>query len=324
MGKKTMQNKTIVAFGEIMLRLTPPDAILNTDRFSACYGGSESNVLVALSCLGNDTRYITKLPNNDLGRSAVMHLQKYGVDCNRIVMDGSNMGMYFLEMGFASRQTKVIYARKHAEITTLTQEDLDYDWVLADCGLFHISGISFALSPTVQALCFRLLEEAKKRNIPVSFDFNYRSKLWTEEQAAPVYRNIMPYVDTVFCSRRDLTGFLGLEEETFFTAYPNVKQLVVRERDILSGDTHAIRAAVYTPQGCVAGIQKELKVLERIGGGDAFAAGYLHGAIHFDGDVARALEFAAECFTLKHTIRGDVLAATADEIGLSGLKDVKR
>jgi 2-dehydro-3-deoxygluconokinase len=319
-----MQNKTIVAFGEIMLRLTPPDSILNSTQFSACYGGSESNVLVALSCLGNSTRYLTKLPANDLGRSAVMHLQKYGVDCSRIIMDGSNMGMYFLETGFATRQTKVIYARKQAEVTTLKAGDMDYDRVFADCALFHISGISFALSASVQELCFRLLEEAKKRNIPVSFDFNYRGKLWTTQQAAPVYRKIISYVDTVFCSRLDLTAFLGLEEADFFAAYPNVKQLVVRERDILSVDTHAIRAAVYTSDGCVAETQRELKVLERIGGGDAFAAGYLHGQLHFDGDLRRTLNFAAESFALKHTIRGDVLAATAEEIGMSGLKDVKR
>ena len=200
---------------------------------------------------------------------------------------------------------------------------MDYDWVFEDCAVFHISGISFALSASVQQLCFRLLEEAKKRNIPVSFDFNYRGKLWTTQQAAPVYRKIVPYVDTVFCSRLDLTAFLGLEEAGFFAAYPNVKQLVVRERDILSMDTHAIRAAVYTSGGCVAQTQRELKVLERIGGGDAFAAGYLHGWLHFD-DVSRSLDFAAECFALKHTIRGDVLAATAEEIGMSGLKDVKR
>ena len=319
-----MSNKTVVAFGEIMLRLTPPDAILNASQFSACYGGSESNVLVALSCLGNATRYLTKLPNNDLGRSAVMHLQRFGVDCSRILLDGSNMGMYFLEAGFASRQTKVIYARKQAEVTTLTENDLDYGHALADCGLFHISGISFALSDTAKALCFRLLKEAKARKIPVSFDFNYRGKLWTEEQAAKVYREIMPYVDFVFCSRRDLTGFLGLTEERVFAVYPNVRQLVAREREILSADTHTILAAVYTADGCVAQTQKEVKVLERIGGGDAFAAGYIHGLLHFDGNVARALEFAAACFALKHTIRGDVLSATADEIGISGLKDVKR
>lgn len=322
-----MKNKTVVAFGEIMLRLTPPDSILNASQFQASYGGSESNVLVALSSLGNATRYLTKLPDNDLGRGAVMHLQKYGVDCSQVITAGSNMGMYFFEPGYASRQAKVIYARRQAEVTTLTEEDFDYDRALEDCAVLHISGISFALSPSVETLCFRLLEEAKRRNIPVSFDFNYRAKLWSVEQARAVYQRILPYTDIVFCSGRDLTAFLGVTEENFFASYGNTKYLVVRERDILSPDSHAIRAWVYTPEGQQAAVQKELSILERIGGGDAFAAGFLHGLLHFDGDTPRTLAFATDCFVLKHTVRGDVLPATREELaacGSSALKDVKR
>lgn len=322
-----MKNKTVVAFGEIMLRLTPQDSILNSSSFLASYGGSESNVLVALSCLGNATRYLTKLPDNDLGRGAVMHLQKYGVDCSQVIAAGSNMGMYFFEPGYASRQAKVIYARKHAEITTLTEEDFDYTKVLDDCAVLHISGISFALSPSVEAVCFRLLKEARERNIPVSFDFNYRTKLWTVEQARAVYQRILPYVDIVFCSQQDLTAFLDVTEESFCAAYGNAKYLVARERDILSSDMHIIRASVYTPEGCVATTRKEVAVLERIGGGDAFTAGFLHGLLNFNGDTARTLDFAATCFVLKHTVRGDVLPAKQEELaacGTSALKDVKR
>ena len=319
-----MNNKTIVAFGEIMLRLTPPDSIINAAEYAASYGGSESNVLVALSSLGNATRYLTKLPDNDLGRGAVLHLQRYGVDCSQVIADGSNMGMYFFEPGFATRQAKVIYARKHAEITTLQETDLDYDRVFADCGLFHISGISFALSQSVEATCFRLLEEAKKRHIPISFDFNYRAKLWSVAEAAAVYRRIMPYADLVFCSQRDLDAFLQLSRRDFFAAYGNVQYLIVREREILSKDTHKVLAEVDTPAGTVASATREFSVLERIGGGDAFAAGFLHGWLHFAGDMTRALDFAADCIVLKHTVRGDVLAARQEEIETSVCKDVKR
>ncbi|MBR2937669.1 MAG: sugar kinase [Oscillospiraceae bacterium] len=319
-----MDNKTVVAFGEIMLRLTPPDSILNATQFGASYGGSESNVLVALSCLGNATRYLTKLPDNDLGRGAVLHLQRYGVDCSQVISAGSNMGMYFFEPGFATRPAKVIYARKHAEITTLQASDINYEKALADCAVLHISGISFALSPSVEAVCFRLLQEAKKRRIPVSFDFNYRAKLWTVAEAAAVYRRIIPYADIVFCSRRDLTAFLDVTRENFFDSYGNVEYLVVRERDILSGDTHKIRAEVYTKTGSVAATEKEFAVLERIGGGDAFAAGFLHGWLHFAGDMARTLAFAADCIALKHGVRGDVLAARQEEIETSDCKDVRR
>ena len=319
-----MQNKTVVAFGEIMLRLTPPDSILNAANFDASYGGSESNVLVTLSGLGNATRYLTKLPDNDLGRGAVMHLQRYGVDCSKVISAGSNMGMYFFEPGFAARSAKVIYARKHAEVTTLTENDFDYEQILSDCGLLHISGISFALSPSVEATCFRLLAEAKKRNIPISFDFNYRAKLWSIAQAAGVFQRIIPYTDIVFCSQRDLTAFLNVTREKFFDNYPNAQYLVVRERDILSRDTHKVSAEVFTKAGCVAKTEKEFDVLERIGGGDAFAAGFLHGWLHFGGDMAHSLDFAVGCMALKHTVRGDVLAARQDEIETSDSKDVRR
>ena len=319
-----MNNKTIVAFGEIMLRLTPPDSILNAASFDASYGGSESNVLVTLSSLGNTTRYLTKLPDNDLGRGAVLHLQRYGVDCSQIISAGSNMGMYFFEPGFAARPAKVIYARKQAEVTTLQESDFDYERVFADCGLFHISGISFALSPSVEATCFRLLKEAKKRNIPVSFDFNYRAKLWTVEQAAAVFTRVIPYTDIVFCSQRDLDAFLQIPREKFFDSYPDVEYLVVRERDILGKDTHKVRAQVYTKVGPAAEAEKEFDVLERIGGGDAFAAGFLHGWLHFAGNMARTLAFAMDCIALKHTVRGDVLAARQEEIETSDCKDVRR
>lgn len=322
-----MKKKTVVAFGEIMLRLTPEDSLINAGAYQALYGGSESNVLVTLSCLGNATRYLTKLPDNDLGWGAVLHLQKYGVDCSHVISAGSNMGIYFFQPGYAARQAKVIYARKQAEVTTLTEDAFDYDQVLADCAVLHISGISFALSPTVEALCFRLLEEAKRRGIPVSFDFNYRAKLWSIEQAQAVYQKIMPYVSVVFCSQRDLTAFLDTTPQTLVDTYQNIQTLVVRERDILSMDTHRIRTAVYTREGQAAAAEKEIAVLERIGGGDAFAAGFLHGWLGFAGDMERALNFAVNCFMLKHTLRGDVLAVKQEEVdacGNASLKDVKR
>ena len=312
------EEKRIVAFGEIMLRFTPEKkdgSIAGSKGFQASYGGTESNVLVALSTMGNATRYLTKLPDNDLGTGAIRHLERYGVDCGSIVSAGNNLGMYFLEESTPTRPAKVIYARKQAEVTTIKPEDIDYDAAFADCSLFHISGISFALSPSVQETCFRLIDEAKKRNIPVSFDFNYRSKLWSEEEAAKIYARIVPLVDIVMGSRLDLTGFLGIAPEDYFRHYPNTKYLSLREREILSPGLHRIKASLYTPEdGCVATTQKDSLLLERIGGGDAYAAGFLHGLLHFEKDYAKILDYAASCFVLKNTVRGDILALSSGEI----------
>lgn len=322
-----MSSKNIVAFGEIMLRLTPQASILNANEYKAVYGGTESNILVELSALGNSTRYLTKLPDNDLGLGAVMHLKRYGVDCSEVKLSGDNMGMYFLEKGFGVRPAKVIYSRKHAEITTLKENDFDFDKVFSDTALFHISGISFALSSSVRDLCFRLLEEAKKRNIPVSFDFNYRAKLWSIEEAAEVYKRIIPFANIVFCSGRDLEAFLNITKKDFFNVYKEAEWLVVREREILSENKHIIKTEAITKDGVAAVTEKQAHILERIGGGDAFAAGFIHGYLNFGSDIDRTLNFAADCFVIKATQEGDVLYMSEKEINalsLYSLKDVKR
>ena len=323
-------DKYIAAFGEIMLRLTPPDknAITNASSFSAFYGGSESNVLVALSSFGNKTRFISALPQNDVGLSAIKHLNGFGVDTSLVTKRGDTMGMYFLEEGFGERPSKVIYARKYAEITRLSKDDFNFDEVFSNCGLFHISGISFALSNSVKDLCFSFLEEAKKRGIQISFDFNYRSKLWSIEDAKEVYKEIIPFADIVFCSQKDLETFLDISGCSYFKKYPHTKYLIVREREISPSGTHKIKADIYSDKSEKASCEcKEFNVLERIGGGDAFDAGVLHALMKNGKNLEEALAFGAACFVLKHTVKGDVLSMSESEIYgyLNNVsKDVKR
>ncbi len=324
-------DKKIVAFGEILLRLTPPDknSIISTNSFSAFYGGSESNVLVALSSLGNKTMFVSALPDNELGLSAIKHLNSYGVDCSLVKKSGDTLGMYFVEEGFGERPSKVIYSRKYSEITHLSKEDFNFDDVFSDCGLFHISGISFALSESVKKLCMAFLNEAKKRKIKVSFDFNYRSKLWSIEEARGVFKKIIPYADIVFCSEKDIKTFLDAPSiSSYFEIYPETEYLIVREREVITPITHKIKADIYRGENEVAGHSwKEFSVMERIGGGDAFDAGILHSLMKEPDNLKRALDFGVMCFILKHTIKGDVLPFGENEIcaHLSNFsKDVRR
>lgn len=322
--------QSVVAFGEIMLRLTPPDKdkITNTNCFLTFYGGSESNVLVTLSSLGNSTRFVSAVSDDDLGKAAVKHLNSYGVDTSFVKQSGDTLGMYFLEEGFGKRLAKVIYRRKHSEITRLTEEEFDYDEVFSHCGLFHISGISFALSQSVQTLCFRLVSEANKRNIPVSFDFNYRSKLWSVGEAKEVFQRLIPCADIVFCSERDLETFLDTTRDGYFKQYPKTRLLIVRERQIFPDGMHQMVAAMYHTDGKIAETDSGVfSVLERIGGGDAFCAGVLYGLLKDPFHPQSALDIGTACFVLKHTIKGDVLSLSEEELvnHLSEKsKDVKR
>ena len=150
------------------------------------------------------------------------------------------------------------------------------------------------------------MAEAKKRNIPISFDFNYRAKLWSVEEAAIVYKKIIPFVDIVFCISKDLNVFLDIKRSDFFNVYGD-KLLVVREREIVSPDEHIIKSEVYTKDGKKVGCEKEARILELIGGGDAFAAGFIHGYLNFDGDIKKTLDFATNCFVIKATVEVDVL-----------------
>ena len=325
-------DKTILAFGEIMLRLTPPhrQCIDSTTVFEACYGGSESNVLVCLSHLGHRTEYLTALPDQELGDAAIRHLRAHGVGTEYILRGEGNMGMYFLEEGFGSRGTKVIYHRKHSLVSLQDSGAFDYDRIFARCGLFHICGISFAISPSARRLSFALVREAKKRGIPVSFDFNYRGRLWTTGEAAEIYREIVRQVDILFCSELDLKTFLGTGREGVEQVYAG-KYCVIREREVLPDGTHCARAEILCRDGeevrRVKGEPVEFPVLERIGSGDAFVGGVLHGLLTDGENPEGALKWGMACFVLKHTQRGDVFTmgkAAAEAVRSGEAKDVTR
>ena len=322
--------KTITAFGEIMLRLATPDKrlIKDADNFCASYGGSESNVLVALSALGNTTKFISQVPDNPLGEGVVKHLRSYNINTDFVKKQGDILGMYFVEEGFGQRASDVIYARKNAAITHLTENDFDFDEVFSNCDLFHISGISFALSESVKNLCFAFLKEAKRRNVTISFDFNYRSKLWSTDQAKELFKDVVSYTDIVFCSQKDLQVFLDIDEKEYLKKYPDTKYLVVREREVLSSDLHKVKALIYTQNGGLSKvIEKEFAVLERVGGGDAFAAGVLHSLLKNAEDLDKAIDFGVACFVLKHTVKGDILSMNEKDIYAyidHSLKDIGR
>lgn len=322
----------IVAFGEIMLRLTPPDytTIAQARNFVANYGGGEANVLVSLSHLGHQTSFLTKLPNNQLGDSAIKHLKSHGVNTSSIVRGSSNIGMYFVETGFGGRPSKVIYNRKYSSVTTIEPEEIDFDEIFKDAKWFHLSGITLALGNHVRNVAFKCLEYAKKHNVTVSFDFNYRSKLWASiEEAKPFFKKVIPYVDILFANSFDIENILELkldeiiEDETEKKVKLANKLISTSKIQYIFGTDRIVHTATDNSLSsycvCKNGEYKNVgpirfSIYDRIGGGDAFASGVIHGLIKNNNSPEYALKFGLSTSILAHTLYGDVSTLSESEV----------
>lgn len=306
---------TIVAYGEIMMRLSA-DAIATSSRFDACYGGTEANVLACLHGLGHNVRYLSALPEGPLGKATFAHLHSYGVNTDNIVVRGDTMGLYFAENGDSSRGSNVVYQRKYSEFTRLSESDFDYDRAFDGADLFHISGISFALSPSSRAVAYRLMKEAHKRGVAVSFDFNYRSSLWSVEEAAPQLVEAAKNADIWLASTRDLETFVRMTPQQVMEN-GNCRYLVLRDRKILSSCKHSVAVTVFARRDngtvCFTLPERSFDVEEKIGGGDAFDGCMLH-ALLSGQNIEDATRFATAGFVLKHRQKGDAFAVNASEI----------
>lgn len=326
----------IVTFGEIMLRLSTPDysTINQTHSFIVNYGGGEANVAVALSHLGHHCYFMSKLPPNQLGDGAISHLQANGVNTDYIVRGSTTLGIYFLETGFGGRPSKVIYNRKHSAITRVMEAEFDWDEVFKDATWFHISGITLALGERVRKVAFRAVSEAKSRGVNVSFDFNYRARLWTVEEAKPVYQEIMQYVDVVFASFWDANTLLeipldeGMENESLSVKRKNVFPKMIKKYN-LSYIFGTDRVVFSATENSLAGYyfsyrDNELSwlltnpirfnIFDRIGGGDAFASGVIHGLLQNFDDPNFAVYFGLNLSVLKHTIYGDAAIFNEEDV----------
>ncbi len=331
---------TVVTFGEIMLRLSTQDgSTLNTAHdLQVHYGGGEANVAVALTHLGHASRFVTRLPPNQLGEGAVRHLLANGVDTSHIVRGGTNIGIYFLETGFGGRPSKVIYNRKHSAFSHISEQDFDWSAIFENACWFHISGITLALGEKVQRTAFRAAAEAKARGIPVSFDFNYRARLWSLDAARAIYPKFLYYVDVVFARQWDAQMLLDIDPEPS-SPYEHRKQAALREllqryhlafvfgtERIIHSATENSLSAYYLQSNHgtrpIYGKTNPLRfnIYDRIGGGDAFASGVLHGLLTsrsgaaFSGNPDYAIRFGLATSVLKHTISGDAALFSCEDV----------
>jgi 2-dehydro-3-deoxygluconokinase len=325
----------VVTFGEIMLRLSPPgfERLFQSPVLSATFGGGEANVAVSLSHFGLDSCYVTRLPSHAVGEAVVRALRSEGVRTDYIVRGGNRLGIYFTETGASQRASTVIYDRAHSSISEIPADAIAWDRVMDGAAWFHVTGITPALGEAGVAATKAAIAAAKKASVRISVDLNYRKKLWTEAQAQQTMRPLMRDVDIVIANEEDLQSVLGVHVEGadvtsgalqiagYRKAVERVTQqfgpslVAITLRESLSASDNGWSALLWDAKsGTLHQSQRyAVRLVDRIGGGDSFAAGLIFGLIS-GRPLDQALRFAVAASALKQTIPGDFNRVSVTEV----------
>lgn len=325
----------VVTLGEIMMRLSPPgcEKFMQAKNFDINYGGAEANVAVSLSNFGHNVYYVTKVPDNEIGNCVIATLRKLNVNCDYVAKGGKRLGIYYLENGESVRPSSVIYDREDSSMSKATVLDFDFDKIFKNIDLFHISGITPVLSDQCAAITMEALKSAKKNNVTVSFDLNYRAKLWKDKikEKQKLMESMMEYVDICFGNARDAAKALGycdnnidfingdykicINENNMRKVLEkyNFDYLITTKRNSISASDNGWSAAVCGKEKFYEGKEYNLHIVDRVGSGDAFAAGFLHGILS-GYSMEYSLEFAIAAAAIKHTIPGDINFATTEDV----------
>jgi 2-dehydro-3-deoxygluconokinase len=332
----------LLCFGEIMLRLSPPgrELLMQTPKLDVWVAGAEANVATQLARLGHDVAFASALPDNDLGRAAITTLRGHGVDTRHVRLGGERMGLYFVTSGAGMRATEVIYDRAHSAFAQAPVSAWDWDVLLDGVDRLHLSGITPALGPVPAASALAAVRAASDRGVAVSFDGNWRGKLWERWDAEPrgILTGLVDHADLMFGNHRDIALLLGREFASegedrrreacaaAFAAFPRLRTIASTARIAEHVDLHRLSARIDTRDRHWQTAEVEVAgIVDRIGGGDAFAAGVLHALrTGRDGEAAAATGLALA--VLKHSLPGDAgLFRQADlDAYLAGDFDVRR
>lgn len=332
----------IVCFGELLLRLAAPgrELLLQSGRLDIHVGGAEANVAVGLARLGHATAMVSRVPDTVLGDAATGHLRRYGVDTAHVAAAAGRMGLYFLSPGAGLRAADIVYDREGSAFALAGPDDFDWDAVLEGASLLHLSGITPALGPRSAEAAIAAAEAAKARSVPISLDGNYRAQLWNRWNGDPkaILSRLAGQADILFGNHRDISLLLGHAfsgagaerrreaSEAAFQTFPDLRLIASTARHVIDTETHRIAAridsrttAAQTEEVLVANI------IDRIGAGDAFATGVLHGwlgELDLDGMAQAGLALAC----LKHSLPGDASLFGRCDIAalLAGERDVRR
>ena len=326
----------VVTFGEIMVRFSTPGftRFLQADTLNVTYGGGEANVAVALSNFGLSSYFVSKLPQHEVAQAAVNHLRRFGVHDDYIVRGGERIGTYYLETGASQRPSKVIYDRARSAVSEMEASEVDWDAVFDGARWFHWTGITPALGEKAQRSIVAACKAAKAAGATVSCDLNFRSKLWTTDEAQAVMVPLMEYVDVCIANEEDAERSLGLtaghtdietgdiDEAGYVGVAKTLKStygfetVAITLRESFSASRNGWSAMLYDDKDCSTPTRSkryEIQLVDRVGGGDSFASGLIYGLLH-EANTRDALEFAVAASCLKQTIYGDFNLVSVDEV----------
>lgn len=312
---------SIVALGEVMMRLSQPkdQSISNAEALKIYFGGGEYNTLVNLAGLNHQTKLITTLPDNQLGHRILLEARRYGVDTSQVKLAGERLGSYYAILGDEITPTTVIYDRKYSAFAMTEFNDYDFSSIFKGAKLFHVSGITAALNKNTKVMTLNAIKLAKSLGLKVSYDSNYRSKLWSQKEAGTFLKEVLNYVDYAFLGILDIKYLLEIEVEDINTGYqylkaeyPNIEYFASTNRKVINPNEHTLSVNIFKDQ-LYTTATTTIKVKDRIGAGDVFTAGILDGILK-QKELKAIAEFALADAVYKHYHFGDNTLVNRDII----------
>lgn len=308
-----------------MMRLSSPAfaRFTQASQFNVLYAGSEANVASSLAILGIPSAHVTRFPEHDLGQAATQSLKRYGVNTQHIIYGDERLGVYFLENGAIHRASRIIYDRFDSAFAHIKPGMINWDDIMKQASWFHWTGITPAISQGAADVCYEAIQSARKHNVTISGDINYRRNLWQYGKSAKdVMPGLIESTDVVVAGIADMENCMGVTGDTFenackafMKANPNTKKIATTLRDSISSSHNKLKGILWNGKTMSTSREYDLThIVDRVGAGDAFMAGLIYSIINKKNDQ-QVIEFAVAAGALKHTIEGDVNLSTAEEIG---------
>lgn len=313
----------VVTFGETMIRLSPPSfrRLEQTTLLDVNVGGGEMNVAVGCARLGLKAAYVTRLTSNALGRMIENKVREHGVDTSHIIWTkGDRVGLYFVEFGAAPRASNVLYDRAASAVSKIQPGEVDWNPIFSGTRVFHISGITPALSQSAAAVSEESMKAAREAGCTVTCDLNYRAKLWSEEEANQCMTRLMEYTDILITTEEDTGRVFGLRADSYEAVAEQLQKrfgfraVMITLREDLSVWRNRWSAMVLADGAVYKSRVYDVEIVDRVGAGDSCSAGFIYGYLSFEGDWQQAIDYGAAYSALKHTFPGDLQWSTLEEV----------